>query len=95
MGVPKAIGSDVPNFVKDVPKVPKCVPRWGSAPNHFLMGFKMKSWTIHVQMGISETIRLDVPNLMKDIPNFVNDVPRVPKCVPRWGSAPKYFPMGF
>ena len=55
MGVPKAIGSDVlnlmkdvPNFVKDVPRVQKCVSRWGSAPNHFLMGFKMKSWTIHV-----------------------------------------------
>ena len=30
---------DVPNFVKDVPRVPKCVSRWGSAPNHFLMGF--------------------------------------------------------
>ena len=59
MGVPKAIGSDVtnlikdvpnflkdvPNFVKDVPRVPNCVPRWGSTPNHFLMGSKMKSWT--------------------------------------------------
>ena len=57
MGVPEAIGSDVPNlmkdvpnlmndvpnFVKDVPRVPKCVLRWGSTPNHFLMGFKMKS----------------------------------------------------
>ena len=37
-------------------------------------------------MGVSETIRSDVSNLMKDIPNFVKDVPRVPKCVPRWGS---------
>ena len=93
MGVPKTIGSDVlnlmkdvPNFVKDVPRVQKCVSRWGSAPNHFLIGFRMKSWTIHVQMGILETIRSDVSNLMKDIPNFVKDVPRVPKCVPRWGS---------
>ena len=43
MGVSKTIGSDVPNFVKDVPSVPKCVPRWGLAPNHFLMGSKMKS----------------------------------------------------
>ena len=49
MGVPKAIGSNVPKFVKDVPKfgkevprVPKCVPMWESAPNHFLMCFKMK-----------------------------------------------------
>ena len=46
MGVPEAIGSDVPNlikdvpnFVKDVPRVPKCVPRWGLVPNHFLIGF--------------------------------------------------------
>ena len=46
MGIPEVIGSnvpnlmkDVPNFVNDVPRVPKCVSRWGSAPNHFLMGF--------------------------------------------------------
>ena len=63
MGDPEAIGSDVPNlikdipnFVKDVPRLPKCVPRWGSTPNHFLMGFKMKSCVIHVQMGDLETI---------------------------------------
>ena len=56
MGDPEDIGLDVPNFVKDVPKVPKCFPRWGSAPNHFLMGSKMKSWTIHVKMGVPEVI---------------------------------------
>ena len=46
MGVPKAIGldvpnlmKDVPNFVKDVPRVSKCVLRWGSSPNYFVMGF--------------------------------------------------------
>ena len=46
MGVPEAIGSDVPNlmkdipnFVKDVPRVPKRVRRWGLTPNNFLMGF--------------------------------------------------------
>ena len=46
MGILEAIGSDVPNlmknvpnFVKVVPRVPKCVPSWGSAPKHFLMGF--------------------------------------------------------
>ena len=55
----KTIGSDVPNlmknvpnFVNDVPSVPKYVLRYGSTPNHFLMGSKMKSWTIHVQMGV-------------------------------------------
>ena len=56
MGDPEAIGSDVPNLMKDVPnfmndvpnfvkdvlRVPKCVLRWGSTPNHFLMGSKMK-----------------------------------------------------
>ena len=45
MGVPKSVGSDVPNlmkdvsnFVKDVPKVSKCDSKWGSAPDHFVMG---------------------------------------------------------
>ena len=89
---------DVPNFVKDVPRVPKCVPRWGSAPKHFLMGSKMKLWTIHVQMGVSKALGLGAPNLMKNVPNlmknvpnliknvsnFVKDVPRVLKCVSRW-----------
>ena len=36
MGVPKAIGWDVPNFVNDVPRVQKCVWRWELTPNHFL-----------------------------------------------------------
>ena len=52
MGVLESVGSDVPNlmkdvpnfvkdvpnFVKDVPRVPKCNPKWGSGPNHFVMG---------------------------------------------------------
>ena len=87
MRVPKFIGSDVPNLMKDVPRVPKCVLRWGSVPKHFLMGSKMKLWTIHFQMVFPEAIGSDVPNFMKD-------VPKVRKCVPRWGSAPKYFLMG-
>ena len=97
MGVLEAIRSnvlnlmkDVPNFMKDVPSIPKCIPRWGSALNHFLKGSKMKSWTIHVQMGVPKIIGSDVPNLMKDVPNFVKDVPRVPK----WGSTPNHFLMG-
>ena len=86
MGDSEAIGSNVPNivkvvpyFVKDVPSVPKCVPRGGLTPNHFLMGSKIKSWTIHVQIGVLETIGLDVPNLMNDVSNFVNDVPSMQK----------------
>ena len=75
MGDPEAIGSDAPNFVNDVPRVPNCILRWGSAPNNFLMGFKMKSWIIHVQMVVSKAIGLDVPNSMKDVPNFVKNVP--------------------
>ena len=50
IGVPEAIGLNVPNFIKDVPtfvmdvpRVPKCIPMWGSTPNHFLMGSKIKS----------------------------------------------------
>ena len=37
----------------------------------------------------------DVPNFVKDVPNFVNDVPMVQKCVPKWGSTPNHFVMGF
>ena len=65
--------------MKDVPRVPNCIPMWGSAPNHFLMGFKMKSWTIHVQIRVLKAIGSDAQNLIKDVPNFVKDVPRVPK----------------
>ena len=43
---------DVLNFVKDVLRVPKCILRWGSALKNFLVGSKMKSWTIHVQIGV-------------------------------------------
>ena len=48
MGVSESLGSDVPNlmkdvpnFVNDVPRVQKCFPKWGSAPNHFVMGFRV------------------------------------------------------
>ena len=100
--VPESLGSDVPNFVKDVPRVRKCVPKWGSTPNHFVMGFSKKLQTIHVEMGVSESLGSDVPNLMKDVPNFVkdvpnfvNDVPKVQKCFSKWGSTPNHFVMGF
>ena len=93
---------DVPNFVNDVPRVQKCFSKWGSTPNHFVMGFLRKLWTIHVEMGVSESFGSDVPNLMKDVPNFVkdvpnfvNDVPRVQKCFPKRGLAPNHFVMGF
>ena len=85
-GVPESLGSDVPNLMKDVPRVRKCVLKWGSTPNHFVMGFLKKLWTIHVEMGVSESVGSDVPN-------FVKDVPRVQKCVPKWGSAPNHFVM--
>ena len=70
-------------MVNNVPRVPKCVPKWGSPLNLFLMGSKMKSWTIHIQMGVPKVIGSDAQNLMNDVPNFVNDVPMIPKCVPR------------
>ena len=51
MGVMVSLGLDVPNFtkdvpnftkdvnfIKDVPRVPKYVLRWGMASNHFGMG---------------------------------------------------------
>ena len=44
--------------------------------------------------GVPETIRSDVPNLMKDAPNFVKDVPSIPNCITRWGSGPNHFLIG-
>ena len=62
----------------------------------------MKLLTIHVEMGVSESVGSDVPNLMKnvpnlmkDVPNFVNDVPSVQKCCPKRGSAANRFVWGF
>ena len=55
----------------------------------------MKFWTIHLEMGVPESVGWDVPNLMKDVPNFVkDDVPRVQKCIPKRGSDPNHFFMG-
>ena len=36
MGVLEALALDVPNFMKDVPRVPKCEPKWESTPNSFV-----------------------------------------------------------
>ena len=101
MGFLEAIESDVPNFVNDVPRVPKCVLRWGSAMNPLLMGFQIKLWIIHVHVGVLKVIGSDVPKFIKDVPKFikdvpkfVKDVPRVPKCIQRWESAPNHFLMG-
>ena len=63
MGFSEAMRSDVPNLMNDIPNFVKdvpSVPRWGSTPNHILMGSKMKSWTIHVQMGEPKAIGSDV-----------------------------------
>ena len=46
---------------------------------------KRNLWTIHVEMGVSESVGSDILNLMKDVPNFVKDVPRVPKWDLKWG----------
>ena len=98
MGVLEAIGLDIPNFVKhvldfvkDVPRVPKCIWRWGLTPNHFLIGSQKKLWTINVQMGVLEALRSNVPNFEKHVPDFVKDVPRVPKCDQKWGLNPNHF----
>ena len=55
------------------------------------MGFEMKLWTIHVEMGVLEAVGSGVPNLMNDVPNFVKDVPRVPKYVSRWDRPQSLF----
>ena len=58
MGILEAIGSNVPNFIKDLPNfvkdgpwVPKCVPRWGSAMNPFPMGSQIKFGTSMLRWG--------------------------------------------
>ena len=43
----------------------------------------MKLWTINVQMGVSESVGSDVPNLMKNVSNLMKDVPNFVKDVPR------------
>ena len=75
-------------------KGPKCVLRWGSTMNSFLMGSQMKLWTIGDKMGVLEAIGSDVQNFEKDEPNFVKDVPRVLKCIWRWGLTPNHFLIG-
>ena len=108
MGDPEAIESDVPNlmkdvpnfmkhvqnFMKNVPRVLECVLRLGLTSNHFLMDSKMKLWTIHVRMGVTEVIGSDVPNFVKDVSDFVKDIPRVLKCIPMSGSTHNHFLMG-
>ena len=48
----------------------------GIGPQSLPYGFQMKSWTIHIQMGVPKVIGSDVPNLVKNnIPNFVKSVP--------------------
>ena len=69
--------------MKDVPRVPKRVSRWGSTMNHFLMGFQMKLWTLGDKMGVPKATRWDMPNFTKDVPNFVKDVPDFVKDVPK------------
>ena len=73
MGVSESVESDVPNLMKDVPRVQKCVPKWGSTPNHFVMGFQKILWTIHIEMGVWESVESDVPNLVH--PSLVNPGP--------------------
>ena len=71
-------------------------------PQSLCYGFLKKLWTIHDEMGVSESVGSDVPNLMEDVPNFVknvpnfvNDVPRFQKCFPKRGSVPNHFVLGF
>ena len=88
--------------MKDVPRVPKCILRWGLIANHFLMSSQMNLWTLGDKIGVPKASERDVPNFTKDvpnfvknIPNFVNDVPRIPKCISRWGSTLNHFIIGF
>ena len=74
----------------------------GIDPQTLPYGFQNEIMYHPCSTGVPEAIGSDVPNLMKDVPNLMNDVPnfvkdvrRVPNCVPRWGSTPNHFLMGF
>ena len=67
----------------------------GIGPKSLCYGFLNEIVDLHVEMGVPKFVGSDVPNSMKDIRNFVNNVPRVQKCIPKWGSAPNHFLMGF
>ena len=47
------------------------------------MGSEMKLWPLGDKMGVLESFRSDLPNLMKDIPNLMKDVPNFVKDVAR------------
>ena len=89
-GGPRSNRIGCTKFCEGCTKGLKMRSEMGIAPKHFLIGSKMKLWTIHVRMGVPKVIESDVPNLikdvpnlMKDIPNFVKDVRRLPNCVSR------------
>ena len=85
IGVPLAQGSDVTNFLKDVPRVPKSVPMWGTTSNHFPMVSKRNKWTMGREIGVSLAQGLYVSK-------FLKDVPRVPMFIPRWQMTSNHFP---
>ena len=55
IGVPVAQGLDVPNFVNDIPRLPKSIPSWGTTSNQFpniLIGMN-EPWVINRGPGSS------------------------------------------
>ena len=67
----------------------------GIDPKSLCYGFLNEIIAHPCSDGGPKSLGSDVPNLMNDVPNFLKNVPRVPKCEPKWGSAPNNFVMGF
>ena len=80
-GVLLAQGFDVSNFLKNVPRVPKSIYRWGMASNNFSMVLK---WWNDIRVLIAWWL---------DILIFLMDVIRVPMLVSRWGMTFNHFLM--
>ena len=86
---------DVLNFVKDVPRGPKSISKWGLS---LLKCVQRNKWTIGNKIGVLvaqgfdvPNIFNDVPNIVNDVPNFVNDVPRGLKSISKWGTTSNHF----
>ena len=67
MGVPEAIGSNVPNFVKDVPRGSKVLSKVEMSPQSLPYGFLNEPhWTIGHKMGVPLALGFGIPHFIKD-----------------------------
>ena len=69
IGVPIAQQSNIPNFLKDVPRVPKFVLRWGMTSNHF-QGF-LKDHMDHEGYRSPDRPMIGCTKFSKNVSNFL------------------------